>query len=71
MNIIGNGSIRRLVLAAALSIGLGFGTHASAASYLVDLNTRTATSLGDVRATAIKEGMHEVILPMIKTCYQR
>ncbi len=57
MKIIGNGSLRRLVLAAALSTGLGFGAHASAynGSYLIDLNTRTATSLGNVHAGGIND----------------
>jgi probable HAF family extracellular repeat protein len=64
MKIIGNGSARSFVLAAALSIGLGFGTHASAdymtsADYLVDLNSKTATSFvgggGLMRANAIND----------------
>ena len=51
-------SIPSLVIAAALS-GTGFVTDASAQvqphSYLIDLNTRTATDLGDVRATALND----------------
>jgi probable HAF family extracellular repeat protein len=46
-----------LVLAAAMSIGLGFGTHALAVdhSYLLDLKTRTATDLGSVMANAVND----------------
>ena len=51
-------SIPSLVMAAVLS-GMGFVTHASAQvqphSYLIDLNTRTATDLGNVRATALND----------------
>lgn len=54
----GTCSIPSLVMAAALS-GVGFVMDASAQvqphSYLIDLNTRTATDLGDVRATAIND----------------
>lgn len=54
MKIMGNCGVRRLVLAVALSIGLGYGTHASA-DYLIDLNSRTATDLGSLNATAIND----------------
>ncbi len=47
MKIIDNRRIRGVVLAAALGIGLGFVTLASAQeTYLVDLNSRKATDLG-------------------------
>jgi probable HAF family extracellular repeat protein len=50
--------IPSLVMAAALS-GMGFVTDASAQvqshSYLIDLNTRTATDLGNVRGTALND----------------
>ena len=48
MKIIGSNSVHRLILAAALSIGLALATHASAVDYLylIDLKTRTATGLG-------------------------
>jgi probable HAF family extracellular repeat protein len=40
-------NIRRFILAAAFSAGLGFGTSASAEhSFLIDLNSRTVTELG-------------------------
>ncbi len=57
MTIIGNGSVRWLVLVAALTTGLGFGAHASAQdhSYPIDPNTETATSLGDTHASAIND----------------
>jgi probable HAF family extracellular repeat protein len=53
----GSGRVGSLVLAAAMSIGLGFGTHALAVdhSYLIDLKTRTATDLGSVMANAIND----------------
>ncbi|SHL74286.1 PEP-CTERM protein-sorting domain-containing protein [Nitrosospira sp. Nsp11] len=47
MKVIANSRIHHLVLAAALSIGLAFGTHASAEEYLIDLKTGTATYLGN------------------------
>ena len=46
MKPIGNRGIRSLVMATALSIGLGFVTHASAQTYLVDLKAKTATYIG-------------------------
>ncbi len=51
-------SIPSLVMATALSIGLGFASHASAqqrSSYLIDLNSRTATELGDLSSYGIVE----------------
>jgi probable HAF family extracellular repeat protein len=52
-------SIASLVMAAAALSGMGFVTDASAQvqphSYLIDLNSRTATDLGDMRATAIND----------------
>ncbi len=48
-----------LILAAAFSAGLGFGLNASAQqtehSYLIDLNSKTVTDLGDVDARAIND----------------
>jgi probable HAF family extracellular repeat protein len=73
MKPIDNRGIRSLIMAPALSIGLGFVTHASAQvqehSYLIDLKTRSATDLGDLQATAINDagqvvgnyGAHTVI----------
>jgi probable HAF family extracellular repeat protein len=57
MKVISNCRAHGLVLAAALGIGLGFVTHASAQerSYLIDLNSRTATDLGSLTATAIND----------------
>lgn len=55
MKIMGNWGVCRLVLAAALSVGLGFGTHASADDYLIDLKTRAATNLRSLNATAIND----------------
>ena len=57
MKIMGNCGGHRFVLAAALSIGLGFGTRAQAVdhSYLIDLSSRTATDLGSLNATAIND----------------
>ena len=59
MKIMGNGSesVHRLVLAAMLSIGLGFGTHASAVDdpYLINLKTGTGTGLGNLTAYAIND----------------
>ena len=55
MNTSDNRGIHSLVMAVALSIGLGFATHASARSYLIDLKTKTATDLGNVQATAIND----------------
>ena len=43
--------VRGFILAAAFSAGLGFGTSASAQvlhSYLVDLNSKTVTDIGDL-----------------------
>jgi probable HAF family extracellular repeat protein len=53
----GNGSVHRLILAATLSIGLGFGTHASAVvhSYLIDLETGTRAFIGNVTVSAIND----------------
>jgi probable HAF family extracellular repeat protein len=48
-----------LILAAAFSAGLGFGLNASAQqtehSYLIDLNSKTVTDLGNVVARAIND----------------
>jgi probable HAF family extracellular repeat protein len=59
MKTIDNCSIRSLVMAVALSIGLGFVTHASAQfeehSYLIDLKAKTGTDLGEVQANAIND----------------
>src|SRR5687768_18215300 len=52
---IDNRSIRSAVMAAALSMGLGFVTHASAEAYLIDLNTKTATDLGDLWPIALND----------------
>jgi probable HAF family extracellular repeat protein len=40
-------------MAVALSMGLGFVTHASAEAYLIDLNTKTAIDLGDLQLVAV------------------
>ena len=58
MKIIGNCRARSLVLAATLGLGLGFATHASALdySYLIDLNSKEVTDLGNhVGAVAIND----------------
>jgi probable HAF family extracellular repeat protein len=62
MKVISNCRAHGLVLAAALGIGLGFVTHASAQerSYLIDLNSKTVTNLGSLgggstHATAIND----------------
>ena len=49
MKIIRNFKVPGFIVAAAFSAGLGFGTNASAQVhlYLLDLNSKTATNLGD------------------------
>ena len=51
-------NVGRFIFAAAFIIGLGCGTSASAQqtghSYLIDLNSKTVTDLGNVEAIAIK-----------------
>ena len=51
-------SVGRFIFAAAFIIGLGCGTSAFAQqtghSYLIDLNSKTVTDLGNVEAIAIK-----------------
>src|SRR4051812_23067917 len=54
MKIICGFKVRGFILAAAFSAGLGFGTSASARvthSYLVDLNSKTVTDLGNLGFT--------------------
>ena len=52
-------NFRNLILAAVFSAGLGFGLNASAQqtehSYLIDLNSKTVTDLGNVYARAIND----------------
>jgi probable HAF family extracellular repeat protein len=52
-----NGSAGHLVLAAAMSIGLGFGTHALAQhhSSLIDFNIGTPADLGNLKANIIND----------------
>ena len=54
MKIIRGFKVRGFILAAAFSAGLGFGTSASAQarhSYLVDLNSKTVTDIGNLGDT--------------------
>ena len=58
MKAVDNHRIRSAVMGAALGIGLGFVTHASGQaqhSYLIDLESKTATDLGNVKATALND----------------
>jgi probable HAF family extracellular repeat protein len=55
-------NFRRFILAAAFVAGMGFGTHASAQvihSYLVDLNSKTATDLGTLGGNTLSYGIND------------
>ena len=52
-------NLRSFLLAAAFLAGVGCATHASARSYLIDLNSRTATDLGPLGRTSYAHGVND------------